>query len=272
MTILQCSPSRSMPALLLSLALLAPAPMLLHAQGMTAKVVPQPVLSPEILKLKRQLASLEKRVEELEKPDVEKPEDPDEAAKKEASDKAVERRLAALEKSAAADASKDEASKKEESAKPEEPEKAPAATKPNSGAKNPKQQNAANKKPTIIFAPFIVVDKSGRPMFRVDASAQGGTAAVYASAGGSPRAMMLADGQSGVINVMNQSGLTAASIESARSGAGRLVITDANANIVVEAGVTRKGIGIVRAGPGGEGPAGVIGGTVKLASSIQGRK
>jgi len=41
---------------------------------------------------------------------------------------------------------------------------------------------------------------------------------------------------------------------------------------VVEAGVLSKGIGIVRTGPGGDGPAGVVGGPVRPASSIQGRK
>lgn len=273
MTILQCSPSRPMLAVLLSIALLAPAPGLVHAQGMTAKIVPKPAPSPELVKLQRKVAALEERVEELEKPDVEVPEDPDEAAKKEARDKAVERRLAALEKAAADAAAKDEADKKKEPAKPDDSEaasaKPPKPTPNNAGKKQPGKPVA--KKPTIIFAPFIVVDRSGRTVFRVDAGAAGGTAGVYAPTGGTPRAMMAAEDANGSFNILNIPGETVAAIESGGSGAGRLVITDADATIMVEAGVLKKGIGIVRTGPGGFGPAGVTGG-VMPASSIQGRK
>lgn len=266
MTILPCSPSRSMLVALLSIALLAPTSGLVHAQGLTAKVAPKPAPSPEIVKLQRKLAALEERVKELEKPDVEKPDDPDEAAKKEASDKAVERRLAALEKAAADEAAKSKAEPK----KPEEGDAPPAPKDKKPVAKQPVRP--PGKKPTFVNAPFIVLNAAGKPIFRVDAGAGGGIASVYAPEGGSPRVTLMAEGFNGSVNVLNADGWTAAAIETGGGGSGRLVITDANANIMVEAGVLKKGVGIVRTGPGGEGPAGVIGGTVKVASSIQGRK
>ena len=118
----------------------------------------------------------------------------------------------------------------------------------------------------------LVADgQSGKNTVTLSSSAEGGMVSVYAPEGGNPRAMMVADGISGSINVFNSSGIAAAAIESGSGGAGRLIITDTSGAIMVEAGTLTKGIGIVRTGPGGFGPAGVTGG-VMPASSIQGRK
>ena len=119
----------------------------------------------------------------------------------------------------------------------------------------------------------LVVDgKSGLNAVTLSTSAEGGMVNVYAPEGGSPRASLVADGNSGSVNVFNSTGIAAAAMETGAGGAGRLVITNAAGDIMVEAGTLPKGIGIVRAGPGGDGPAGVVGGTVRPASSIQGRK
>lgn len=119
----------------------------------------------------------------------------------------------------------------------------------------------------------LVVDgKSGLNAVTLSTSADGGMVNVYAPEGGSPRASLIADGNSGSVNVYNSTGVAAAAMETGVGGSGRLVITDAAGDITVEAGTLPKGIGIVRTGPGGDGPAGVVGGTVRPASSIQGRK
>lgn len=118
----------------------------------------------------------------------------------------------------------------------------------------------------------LVVDgQSGKNTVTLSTSPEGGLVSVYAPEGGSPRAMMVADGTSGSINVLNGSGIAAAALETGSGGAGRLIVTDSSGAIMVEAGTLTKGIGIVRTGPGGFGPAGVTGG-VMPASSIQGRK
>lgn len=121
----------------------------------------------------------------------------------------------------------------------------------------------------------LVADgQSGKNTVKLWSSAEGGIVSVYAPEGGSARATMVADGASGSINVFNSggSGLAGAALETGASGAGRLVLTDSAGNTMVEAGMlTNTGIGIVKTGPGGFGPAGVTGG-VMPASSIQGRK
>lgn len=119
----------------------------------------------------------------------------------------------------------------------------------------------------------LVADgQSGQNTVTLQTSAEGGIASVYApQAGSSPRAMMVADGASGSISVLNGTGIAVAALETGDGGAGRLVTTDGSGTVMVEAGTLTKGIGIVRTGPGGFGPAGVTGG-VMPASSIQGRK
>jgi hypothetical protein len=51
-----------------------------------------------------------------------------------------------------------------------------------------------------------------------------------------------------------------------------LVILNAAGENAVELGAMTSGIGIVRTGPGGSGPAGNLGGGLLPASSIQGKK
>jgi hypothetical protein len=344
-------------AILFSAVLLAAVPTV-HAQGVKAKATVATPANPEIARLQRQLTTLESRIAELEKEKVELSEDPDDAAREEARNKALERRLAALEKSTA-----------------------------DSGAKQDSRSadDGDGEESITVRAPFVVHDKSGRTIFRVDTvdddrpitvignplgasavigidslgnssmrlfdtqryagvnlsakdegghltlankgkkealtllvdqsgagrvkvfsaagravtglssdanggrvlvvdgnsgmnavtlstSAEGGMVNVYAPEGGSSRASLIADGNSGSVNVYNSTGIAAAAMETGAGGSGRLVITNAAGDITVEAGTLPKGIGIVRTGPGGDGPAGVVGGTVRPASSIQGRK
>jgi hypothetical protein len=51
----------------------------------------------------------------------------------------------------------------------------------------------------------------------------------------------------------------------------RLEVSDGAGTVLIQAGVTTDGVGIVRTGPGGNGPAGVLGAGLKAASSIQGK-
>ena len=121
----------------------------------------------------------------------------------------------------------------------------------------------------------LVADgQTGKNTVALSTGPEGGSVKVHAPEGGSARVAMSAHGDSGSIAVFNTggSGLAGAALETSSGGAGRLVLTDSAGNTMVEAGmVTNTGIGIVKAGPGGFGPAGVTGG-VMPASSIQGRK
>lgn len=119
---------------------------------------------------------------------------------------------------------------------------------------------------------LVVDSKTGFNTVTLSTSPEGGMIRAYAPEGGSTRASLIADGKSGSVSVFNNNGVAAGVIEAGQAGSGRLVLANAAGDIVVEAGVLPKGIGIVRAGPGGDGPAGVVGGTVRPASSIQGRK
>lgn len=140
--------------------------------------------------------------------------------------------------------------------------------------------NAAGRAVTALSSnasggQVLVADaQTGKNTAMLSTSASGGNVMVYAPEGRGARAAMSADGDSGLIAVFNTgaSGIPVAALETGSGGAGRLVLTDSAGNTMVEAGmVTSTGIGIVKAGPGGFGPAGVTGG-VMPASSIQGRK
>jgi hypothetical protein len=359
LTMIRSSSRKTILSLALAAGWLTGIPALAQAQGISVQPAAKaPAANTEILKLRQQLAALEARIEELEKPDVEPGVDPDETARQEAHDKAFERRLAALEKSAADSGSKKDRPQPddgdgEESITVRAPfvvhdkdghtifridtigDGRPIAVVGNalgastvigidplghssirlfsasrsagvilgsrddggelklwnnarkdavtlsvdkSGAGRVKVHNSTGQAVTGLTSDasggrVLVVDgKSGRNAVTLSTSAEGGLVNVYAPDGGSPRASMVADGKSGSLNVFNNNGVAAGVIEAGKAGSGRLVLANAVGDIVVEAGVLPKGIGIVRAGPGGDGPAAVVGGTVRPASSIQGRK
>jgi len=120
---------------------------------------------------------------------------------------------------------------------------------------------------------MVVADNStGRSLVALTTSAEGGMVNVYAKTGQDPRAQLVADEKGGIISVINSQGVATVAMETAQSGSGRFIISNPGGDVMVEAGVAPKGFGMVRAGPGGRGPAGVIDGTVQLASSIQGRQ
>jgi hypothetical protein len=99
----------------------------------------------------------------------------------------------------------------------------------------------------------------------------GGKVRVFPAAGGKARAELTAEGDNGAVTVFNSQGTSAVVLESASSGSGHVVVLNGSGENAVEAGVM-GGVGIVRAGPAGAGPAGSLGGGLSPASSIQGKK
>ena len=111
----------------------------------------------------------------------------------------------------------------------------------------------------------------GKTAVGLSVTPTGGKVRVYPVEGGTARAELVAESDSGAITIFNKSGTSAALLEAGQSGAGHLVILNAAGENIVEAGAVSGGIGIVRAGPGGFGLAGTMGGSLTPASSIQGR-
>jgi hypothetical protein len=165
----------------LAIGLLAGAPALVHAQGITAKPGAQaPAANAELLKLRRELAELEKRVVELEKPEVEEADDPEEASREEARNNAVERRLAALEKSAATGAAKKDAPATDDGDGDELKRQLAAANTDIASLKGEVAKlkardpaKPAEGQPLTVRAPFAVKDAAGRIVFQVDVPADG---------------------------------------------------------------------------------------------------
>jgi hypothetical protein len=85
----------------------------------------------------------------------------------------------------------------------------------------------------------------------------GGTMRVYGPGGGSPRASVVAEDNVGKVIAFNSSGEPVAALFSGTSGQGRLQLSK-GAQVIVEAGMTVDGVGVVRALPGG-GPGGALG-------------
>jgi hypothetical protein len=112
----------------------------------------------------------------------------------------------------------------------------------------------------------------GNTAVQLKVTPTGGKVRVFPVEGGKARAELIADGDSGAMTVFNGSGSSAAVVESGKSGSGHLVILNAAGENAVEAGAINGGIGIVRTGPAGSGPAGNLGGGLLPASSIQGKK
>lgn len=137
-----------------------------------------------------------------------------------------------------------------------------------------------NKEAKAVAALFAAPDgghvvltgpAGGKTAVGLSVTPTGGKVRVYPVEGGTARAELVADGDSGALSIFNKSGTSAAVIDAGQSGAGHLVILNSAGENVIEAGALSTGVGIVRAGPGGFGPAGSMGGALTPASSIQGR-
>jgi hypothetical protein len=84
---------------------------------------------------------------------------------------------------------------------------------------------------------------------------------------------LYSDGKSGQVNVYGGSGGHAvAQMRTISSGAGRLTLTNGDGSILLDAGATPSGVGLLKLGPDGNGAAGTIGNNGRAASSLQGKK
>ena len=109
----------------------------------------------------------------------------------------------------------------------------------------------------------------GKTIVSLAAEATGGKVRVYPAGGGTTRAELIADGATGALNIFNTEGTTSVMLATGTTKAGRMELSNASGNIVVQAGVTNNGRGMVSTGPYDAGVAGVVGG-MKPASSLLG--
>ena len=256
-------------------------------QGMTATAKPAAASTTDASAMKRRIDELERRVRELEKERAEQVEvekDDDTAAKK------LEQRLAAIE-----------ASQK----------KADAADEVAKGSKNESDFDPLNVVAPFIVRdedgkPLLRVDRSPKGAARLivgnplgsqailAASATGGamqlvdstnTVRVSAVSSGSPGHSgvvtqttagfaWIGDNQDGVpvIQIKNKSETPVAELRGMLSQTGQLRIMDAAGTAMVVAGVSTKGVGVVKTGPNGTGVAVLLGNAGLPASEIQGKK
>jgi len=109
----------------------------------------------------------------------------------------------------------------------------------------------------------------GKTIVSLAAEATGGKVRVYPAGGGVTRAELIADGANGALNIFNTEGTTSVMLATGTTKAGRMELSNASGSIVVQAGVTNNGRGMVSTGPYDAGVAGVVGG-MKAASSLLG--
>jgi hypothetical protein len=109
----------------------------------------------------------------------------------------------------------------------------------------------------------------GKTIVSLAAEATGGKVRVYPAGGGTTRAELIADGATGALNLFNTEGTTSVMLATGTTKAGRMELSNASGSIVVQAGVTNNGRGMVSTGPYDAGVAGVVGG-MKPASSLLG--
>ncbi|MEJ0035339.1 MAG: hypothetical protein WDO68_04555 [Gammaproteobacteria bacterium] len=109
----------------------------------------------------------------------------------------------------------------------------------------------------------------GKTVVSLAAEATGGKVRIYPAGGGPTRAELIADGATGALNIFNTEGTTSVMLATGTTKAGRMELSNASGNIVVQAGVTNNGRGMVSTGPYDAGVAGVVGG-MKAASSLLG--
>jgi hypothetical protein len=100
-----------------------------------------------------------------------------------------------------------------------------------------------------------VFGPEGNVIAYVGQSAAGSGLAMVADTPGTPMASMFlptvgSGGTAGQVMVANAQGKEVAFLSTGQGGAGLLQLTDSSGNLMVEAGVTKEGRGVVRAGPG----------------------
>jgi hypothetical protein len=109
----------------------------------------------------------------------------------------------------------------------------------------------------------------GQTVVSLGAEATGGKVRVYPAGGGPIRAELVADGATGALHIFNTEGITSVMLAAGTTKAGRMELSNSSGNIVVQAGATDNGRGMVSTGPYDAGVAGVVGG-IKAASSLLG--
>jgi hypothetical protein len=235
--------------------------------------------------IEERMAALEKRVEDLEKGDIDQVKDEEED---EARQKRLEARLAAIEKARPAEG------------RPEGASPAPSASRGGG--------------PLTVRAPFVVQNASGEAIFEVGLSpennqpelilgdrdgararlgvtrAGGASIALYDSAnaarlavvanpaesmfrlgGKGPAVDMSVKAAGSRLDISNNAGYGVASIES-RNEHGRFTLGDPSGNTMVEAATLRSDVGVVRVGPDMGGTSGAMAGGVVVPRAIMGRK
>jgi hypothetical protein len=94
---------------------------------------------------------------------------------------------------------------------------------------DPQAQKSQAEGPLVVKAPFTVVDSANYPIMRVQER----------SNGGQPRGVL----------VFNSTNFGVVTLQVREAGSGAVTISDGGGAIIVEAGMTTAGAGIVRAGP-----------------------
>jgi hypothetical protein len=96
-----------------------------------------------------------------------------------------------------------------------------------------------------------IYSATGKLVAGIGQSQAGTGIAMVADAAGTPKAKMYSlPSGAGIVEIINGQGIGVATMSSAGpGGAGLLQLTNASGTVMVEAGVSRSGIGIVRAGP-----------------------
>lgn len=111
----------------------------------------------------------------------------------------------------------------------------------------------------------------GKSAVSLGVTPSGGKVRVYPAAGGSTRAELVAEGNLGALNVYSSDGTNAATITSVTSLGGKIELTNASGQIVVQAGHQPNGRGMVTTGPFEGGLAGTLGSGLTPASTIVGQ-
>jgi hypothetical protein len=252
------------------------------AQATTVKTDP----AREIAALRQQVQALEKRVAELEKGDLEVSKEDDAG---DAREKKLEQRLAQLEKAQESAKGDGTARNQQEHADGNAPMtvRAPFVVQDDAGRTIFRVDIAPNASRARIMVgnPIGARAEIGPSEFdgavvglfdstntlRVALVARQAEAELQLRGSKTLGVQLKSDDVGGDLHLFNAAGLGNARLTIGKGGAGSFTLGDAGGATVVSAGTLSNGIGIIKAGPGGFGPAGVAGG-VMPASSIQGRK
>lgn len=254
-------------------------------QGVTATAKPVASATPtDVAMMKRRIDELERRVLELEK---QKADEVELAKEEDALEKKLEQRLAAIEAAQKAD-SADEAAKdsRKESEFDAQNVVAPFVVRDEDG----KVLVRIDRSPAG-FARLAVGDLLGSRVVLAAAAGESAidltnssnkvkvrvsatpTAASLIVVGDHGRTAMGTGGDGlSAIQVLNNAGIAVAELVGMEAQDGRFQITDAAGAAMIVAAVSTKGVGVVKTGPGGNGPAAMLGNIALPASEIQGRK